>query len=359
MKINKRLLTIALPIVTGITVGCALLLVNPHLGKKVGSVIYSSGVSVEGYSYAVSKAAPSVVNIYVASLNEDYTEPDTTTITSSASGVIMSDLGYIVTNYHVVPLGNEPNKAIWVQTREGKVLKAFIVGCDRRTDIAVLKVEEKNLPPIHIAKRTPNIGDIVLAIGNPNNLGQTVTHGIISALSRSGTGLISKEQMSIRQGLQDLIQTDAPINQGNSGGALIDTQGNLIGINTASFSTQDSYGIGFSVPVNLVTEVMNEIIMHGKVERGYLGISDSRIRSLNNQKGVTVEFIDPQGPAFGILKSGDVLTKVNSKEIVDAKQLIELVSKTKPGTTLRFEILRNNKTIEESVTLALDKTSLD
>ena len=254
---------------------------------------------------------------------------------------------------------NEPNKAIWVQTREGKVLKAFIVGCDRRTDIAVLKVEEKNLPPIHIAKRTPNIGDIVLAIGNPNNLGQTVTHGIISALSRSGTGLISKEQMSIRQGLQDLIQTDAPINQGNSGGALIDTQGNLIGINTASFSTQDSYGIGFSVPVNLVTEVMNEIIRHGKVERGYLGISDSRIRSLNNQKGVTVEFIDPQDPAFGILISGDVLTKVNSKEIVDAKQLIELVSKTKPGTTLRFEILRNNKTIEESVTLALDKTSLD
>ena len=159
--------------------------------------------------------------------------------------------------------------------------------------------------------------------------------------------------------LQDLIQTDAPINQGNSGGALIDTQGNLIGINTASFSTQDSYGIGFSVPVNLVTEVMNEIIMHGKVERGYLGISDSRIRSLNNQKGVTVEFIDPQGPAFGILKSGDVLTKVNSKEIVDAKQLIELVSKTKPVPTLRFEVLRNNKTIEESVTLALDKTSLD
>ena len=180
MKINKRLLTIALPIVTGITVGCALLLVNPNLGKKVGSVIYSSGVSVEGYSYAVSKAAPSVVNIYVASLNEDYTEPDTTTITSSASGVIMSDLGYIVTNYHVVPLGNEPNKAIWVQTREGKVLKAFIVGCDRRTDIAVLTDnEDRTLTPLATAKNEPNIGDIALAIGNPNSHGQSATHGLI------------------------------------------------------------------------------------------------------------------------------------------------------------------------------------
>lgn len=359
MKINKTIATLSFPIVAGVLIGGALLLINPQLGKNIGNVIYSSGVSVEGFSYAVNKAAPCVVNIYVANLNEDYTEPDTNSITSSASGVVMTDNGYIVTNYHVVPLGNEPNKAIWVQTREGKLYQAFIVGCDRRTDIAVLKVEANNLPSISIAKKTPHIGDIVLAIGNPNNLGQTVTHGIISALSRSGSGLLTHDQMNIRQGVQELIQTDAPINQGNSGGALVDTKGNLVGINTASFTSESSYGIGFSVPVKLVKQVMNEIIRHGKVERGYLGISDSSKKSLNGEKGVTVGYIDPQGPAFGVLKLGDVITRVNYQNIHDVKQLIDLISKSKPGTKLNFEVNRNGNVINEDITLIEDNTSVD
>ena len=359
MKINRKFLKFTLLVLVGIAIGAILLFFKPNLGKKIGGAIYSSSVPLEGYSYAVNKAAPCVVNIYVANFNEDYTEPDASTITTSASGVVMTDGGYIVTNYHVVALANEPSKGIWIQTREGKVYKAFVVGCDRRTDIAVLKVEGAKLSSISLSKRLPNIGEIVLAIGNPNNLGQTVTHGIVSALARSGTGLLTSDKMDLRQGIQDLIQTDAPINQGNSGGALIDTQGNLVGINTASFNFDNSYGIGFAVPVNLVTQVMQEIIVHGKVERGYLGISDAPAKSLTEQKGVVIGFIDPQGPAFGILKIGDIITKVDDNPISDVKQLIGAISNSKPGKTLKLEIQRNQKILTVQITLIEDKTYID
>src|SRR5574344_2183543 len=359
MKLNKKSFPFIFPIVAGLVVGAVVLAINPSTGKKLGDIIYSSGVSVEGYFYAVNKAAPSVVNIYVAKLNEDYTKPDTSSITISASGVVINKHGVVVTNYHVVPSGNEPNKAIWVQTREGKLFKAFVLGCDRRTDIAVLKIENTSLPPITIAKHDPKVGDIVLAIGNPNNLGQTVTHGIISALARSGSGLLTKDQMNIRQGVQELIQTDAPINQGNSGGALVNTQGSLVGINTASFNSENTYGIGFSVPVKLVNSVVDQILQHGKVERGYLGISDDETNPFNSEKGVTIGFIDPQGPAFGVLKVGDVVTKVNDNKIKDVRELIDLISQSKPGRILRLEIVRNNEVRTESITLAEDNTLVE
>ena len=359
MKINRKLLPFIIPVTAGIIVGSAVLLIKPSTGKKIGDLIYSQSVSVEGYSYAVNKAAPSVVNIYVSDLNEDYTKPNTDSITSSASGVIMDRSGIVVTNYHVVPSGNEPNKAIWVQTRDGQVVQGFVVGCDRRTDIAVLKIDAHKLVAATPVTREVNVGDIVLAIGNPNNLGQTVTHGIISALARSGTGLLTKDKMTIRQGVQDLIQTDAPINLGNSGGALVDTQGNLIGINTASFSTETTYGIGFTIPVSLVQKVMNEIITHGKVERGYLGISDSENNQLGGNDGITVGFVDPQGPAFGILKIGDVITKVNGQKLTNVKELIEIVTNSKPGVALNFDLIRDGSEIKKSVTLIEDNTSVD
>ncbi len=359
MKINRKLLPFIIPVTAGIIVGSAVLLIKPSTGKKIGDLIYSQSVSVEGYSYAVNKAAPSVVNIYVADLNEDYTKPNTDSITSSASGVIMDRSGIVVTNYHVVPSGNEPNKAIWVQTRDGQVVQGFVVGCDRRTDIAVLKIDAHKLVAATPVTREVNVGDIVLAIGNPNNLGQTVTHGIISALARSGTGLLTKDKMTIRQGVQDLIQTDAPINLGNSGGALVDTQGNLIGINTASFSTETTYGIGFTIPVSLVQKVMYEIITHGKVERGYLGISDSENNQLGGNDGITVGFVDPQGPAFGILKIGDVITKVNGQKLTNVKELIEIVTNSKPGVALNFDLIRDGSEIKKSVTLIEDNTSVD
>lgn len=355
----KKYLPVILPIAAGIVIGAAILAVKPNTGKRLGDLIYSSHLLSEGYSYAVSRAAPSVVNIYVANMNKDYTKPDKNSITTSASGVVIDRQGLIITNYHVVPYGNEPNKAIWVQTRDGKLLNALVAGSDRRTDLAILVVNDTTLTPISICETEPKVGDIVLAIGNPNNLGQTVTHGIISATSRSGSGLLTKDQMNIRQGVQDLIQTDAPINAGNSGGALVNTKGQLLGINTASFSGASSYGIGFSVPVKLVEYVKNEIIQHGRVARGYLGIADDENFILGGASGVKIDYIDPQGPAFGVLKVGDIIKSVNGVTISDVKVLIDMVSQSKPGRTLEFTIERDDVIKVLNITLAEDKTSVE
>lgn len=361
---KKTFLYLITPVVLGLIVGISILLINPKVGQGIGDSIYSSRVKVESFSYAVAKTAPSVVNIYVTDLNSSYTSPaeDVTNVTSSASGVIMSKDGYIVTNYHVVPSVNGKDKAVWAQTRDGKLYQAFIVGCDRRTDIAILKIEASNLPTIPIDKSyEPEVGDIVFAIGNPNNLGQTVTHGIISATARSGSGLLSRDQMNIREGLQDLIQTDAPINNGNSGGALVNSAGMLAGINTASFNGYQTYGIGFAVPTKLVTMVMQEIIKHGRVIRGYLGISDDGTTQLGNGKdvGVKVGFVDPNGPANGIMYVGDVIESVNGKRIRSLRGLIDSISGSRPGTDVLFQVKRGEMELELTVKLAEDQASVD
>ena len=357
---SKKFLYAALPVLTGLAIGAAVLIVNPNAGQKIGDLIYAQGVSLESYAYAVNKATPSVVNIYVTELNSNYTSPNSSKIVSSASGVILSSNGYIVTNYHVVPSGNEPNHAIWTQTRDGTLYQSFVIGCDRRTDLAILKVDTAGLEPIEFETRDTQVGDVVLAIGNPNNLGQTVTHGIISAISRSGSGLLTRGQMNIRQGIQDLIQTDAPINSGNSGGALINTAGNLIGINTASFNGGQTYGIGFAVPVKMVRYVTEEIIKRGRVIRGYLGISDDEsVRLGEKTAGVSIGYVDPFGPAQGILGVGDIIIEAGGIEVNEVKELIDLVSSSRPGTEIPFKIIRNNETLEVSVTLAEDETNID
>lgn len=360
MSSKRKLLYAALPIISGLILGVGILIINPNAGQHLGDFIYAKGVSSESYAYAVNKASPSVVNIYVSELNSSYTTPNNSKIISSASGVIISTSGYIVTNYHVVPSGNEPNHAIWAQTRDGTLYQAFVVGCDRRTDLALLKVEGKNLTAIELENNDPQVGDVVLAIGNPNNLGQTVTHGIISATSRSGSGLLSRNQMNIRQGIQDLIQTDAPINNGNSGGALINTEGNLVGVNTASFNGYQTYGIGFAVPTKMVKYVTEEIKKHGRVIRGYLGIADDENIGLgSNINGVTVGYVDPSGPASGLIYEGDIIVNVNNQKITSVKELIAIISNSKPGTSLSFSIIRNDKKIDVKVTLTEDKTIID
>ena len=353
--------------IVGIIAGVGVLFFNPDAGKKLGSFLYSSSKEPQSYAYAVARAAPGVVNIYVSTLNQNYSSEakNPGTITNSASGVIMSSDGYIVTNYHVIPSSNEPNKAVWAQTRDGKVYQAFIVGYDRRTDIAVLKIDAQNLTPVPRDEDLQvNVGDVVLTIGNPNNLGQTVTHGIVSATARSGSGLLTRDQMNIREGLQDLIQTDAPINQGNSGGALVNTNGTLIGINTASFNNYryGTYGIGFAVPTELTVLVMNEIIKHGRVIRGYLGISDDGTTSLPNSEyvGVRVGYIDPYGAAADSdIQIGDVIIKVDDKQITNLRSLIDIISGNTPGTTLKFTILRDGKTFEVPITLVEDRTGIE
>lgn len=367
--VAKKLLYLLIPAFLGIVAGVIILLVNPKAGQRVGDLLYSTGVNVDSYAYAVARAAPSVVNIYVTSLNPGYTsqkngtEDEPSEISNSASGVIMRSDGYIVTNYHVVPSLNEPNQAVWAMTRSGTLYQAFVIGYDKRTDIAVLKVDAEGLPtiPLQGARHEVQVGDIALAIGNPNNLGQTVTHGIISATARSGSGLIARNQMNIREGVQDLIQTDAPINNGNSGGALVNTAGEMIGINTASFNGYQTYGIGFAVPTKLVVSVMNEIISHGRVIRGYLGISDDGSVPLPNQQGVGVKvgFVDYSGPANGILRVGDIIYEVNSQRISSLKELIELISGSKPGAVLEFKVIRGDEELTLSVELAEDKPGID
>ncbi len=364
----KKVLIYTLPAaVAGIAAGIGVLLVNPEIGSGIGDAIYSQGQEQQSYAYAVNRAAPSVVNIYVTTLNHDYSgqSSGTETVTTSASGVIMSKDGYIVTNYHVIPSVTAPNTAIFAQSRDGKVYQAFVVGYDRRTDIAVLKIEAHGLPPIPLDLNAEvQVGDVVLAIGNPNNLGQTVTHGIVSATARTGSGLLTREQMNIREGLQDLIQTDAPINQGNSGGALVNTQGDLIGINTASFNNlrYGTYGIGFAVPAPLAVYVMDEIIKHGRVIRGYLGISDDGTATLpdSNQVGVRVGYIDPFGPAARTsLQVGDIITEVNGNGISTLRSLIDIISSTRPGTVMQITVSRHGNKLTIPVTLAEDRPNID
>ena len=364
MSPKRKLLYTALPIISGLALGIGILVINPNAGQHLGDFIYAKGVSSESYAYAVNKASPSVVNIYVSELNSSYTTPNNSKIISSASGVIISTSGYIVTNYHVVPSGNEPNHAIWAQTRDGTLYQAFVVGCDRRTDLALLKVEGKDLTSIELENNDPQVGDVVLAIGNPNNLGLTVTHGIISATARTGSGLLTRELMNIREGLQDLIQTDAPINQGNSGGALVNTNGDLVGINTASFNQNlyGTYGISFAIPTKLVVRVMKEIIKHGRVIRGYLGISDENENMVadNSIQGVLVRYIDPLGPAAQAnIQVGDIVKKVNDKPINNVRELIDIISNTTPGTVLNLTLDRSGQTILSPVVLAEDRPNVD
>lgn len=358
---------LALPVALGLIAAAITLLINPKLGETVGDKLYTSNKDIQSYSYAVARSSPSVVNIYVSRLNQDYTGISTETgeIITSASGVIMSSDGYIVTNYHVIPSLNEPNRAVWAQTSDGKLRQAFIVGFDRRTDLAVLKIRANNLQPIPINNNyEPQVGDVVLALGNPNNLGLTVTHGIISATARTGSGLLTREMMNIREGLQDLIQTDAPINSGNSGGALVNTNGDLVGINTASFDNPryGTYGIGFAVPTHLVVRVMNEILKHGRVIRGYLGISDENAELIANNSinGVLVRYIDPLGPAaIADIREGDIIVQVDDKPIHNVRELIDIISSTSPGTILNITVLRQGKNVVCPVTLAEDRPNID
>lgn len=364
MKIKKLFWYVFFPLLGGLIIGSIILFIKPEFGRSVGTNIYNSNREVVSYSYAVANSAPSVVNIYVTRLNKDYSfQNNDNMLITSASGVIMRQDGFIVTNYHVITSVNEPNTTIYAQTRDGAVYPAFVIGYDRRTDLAVLKIDAQNLHTIPIDNDyEPQEGDVVLAIGNPNNLGQTVTHGIISATARTGSGLLTKDQMDIRVGLQDLIQTDAPINNGNSGGALVNTNGQLVGINTASFNGYQAYGISFAVPTKLVVYVMNEIITHGRVIRGYLGIADAgtaNVGDKDNSVGVLVGYIDPNSPAdIANLKVNDIIIGVNGKKINSLRALMDIIANTKPGQIMNFSVYRNHQIIQIPIKLVEDKADI-
>ncbi len=320
---------------------------------------------VVSYSGAVEVAAPAVVNIFTLQkvsqqqslpINEQFLreffgdqipeqlQPEDQN--SLGSGVIVRPDGYILTNNHVIAQADE----IVVGLHDGRKAKATVIGTDPETDLAVIKIELEDLPVLPFKLSGNAVGDVVLAIGNPFGVGQTVTQGIISATGRTGLGINTYE---------DFIQTDAAINPGNSGGALIDVAGNLIGVNTAIFSrTGGSLGIGFAIPAQICQQVLDSILQEGRVVRGWLGIE---VRGLNQSNplntesnaGVQVMGVLKNGPAdqAGIQK-GDIILSINDQAFENSNQLISYVGRQKPNSEVPAVILRADKKLNITIKIA-------
>ena len=275
---------------------------------------------------------------YFCRLLEQFEEEEQAS--SLGSGVIVNSDGLIVTNQHVVEAADE----IEVSLNDGRTTKAELVGTDPETDLAVLRIKLDNLPSLKFAaEETVKVGDVVLAMGNPFGVGQTVTMGIVSALGRNKVGINTFE---------NFIQTDAAINPGNSGGALVDTAGNLLGINTAIYSRSGgSLGIGFAIPAKTVQGVLNQIVRTGTVTRGYIGVEQQNITeelatafNLPQKDGVIIAGIVKDGPADKAgLKVGDILLKLDGQKISDTTQMLNLIAAYAPGEKKSVELLRDGK----------------
>jgi serine protease Do len=277
-------------------------------------------------------------------------QPRSQRATSLGSGVVVSPDGYILTNNHVVD-GATDVKVSFYNKEE---YPAKIVGTDKYTDIAVLKIDKTGLTTLPFADSShAEVGDVVLAIGEPFGLGQTVTMGIISAKGRAGLGI---------ERYEDFIQTDAAINRGNSGGALIDTRGDLVGINTAILSgeTGGNQGIGFAIPANLARNIMDQILKKGKVTRGYMGILPQELTpemakafGMPNGHGVAIAQVEPNSPAQKAgLKVGDVITALNANQVNDVNGFRLAVAAFAPGTTVHLKVQRNSQSLDIPVTLS-------
>jgi serine protease DegS len=319
------------------------------------------------YADAVTTAAPAVVNLYTTKVINKPTHPlfedpqfrrffgdnspkQKRMESSLGSGVIMSPEGYLLTNNHVTSGADQ----IVVALKDGRETLARVIGSDPETDLAVLKIDLKNLPSITIGRSDSiRIGDVTLAIGNPFGVGQTVTMGIISATGRNQLGLNNYE---------DFIQTDAAINPGNSGGALVDANGNLTGINTAIFSKSGgSQGIGFAIPVKLAMEVMKSIIEHGQVIRGWLGIEVQPLTQelaesfgLSGRPGIVVAGIFRDGPAQKAgLQLGDVILNIDGEPAGDGRRSMNQVARIKPTDKVTIRVMRNGKELDLTAEIGL------
>ncbi len=333
-------------IVAGLALGFLILYFKPNPQTTFNQKQLQSINSPNSYADAVKKISHSVVSIYARTeivrsrklnaemqkfmgLSSLVSQPITQQYLGS--GVVVSTDGYIVTNYHVIKNATQIIISLW----DDSLLEAKIIGSDSVTDLAVLKIEALNLIPATFANSdTTQTGDIVLAIGNPYGLSQSVSLGIVSAKGRSGLDVST---------IENFIQTDAAINTGNSGGALINANGEVVGISTATFNRNGAQGINFAIPSNATKLIMQEILTNGKVLRGYLGIelvSDRqfyRSRVLKPSKGVMVLGVIKNYPAFqASFRQGDIITHINETEIKDQRHYRELIAQSKPGETLEL-----------------------
>jgi serine protease DegQ len=337
--------------------------------REVANEVAQSGGARQAASYAdaASKSQPSVVNIFTSKeirsqrnpLMDDPlfrrffgdrfpTDNRPQRVSNLGSGVIVSEDGFILTNHHVVEAADE----IQVALSDGLTLEAKLVGTDPETDLAVLKVKRDKMPAITFAKSDmQRVGDVVLAIGNPFGVGQTVTMGIISALGRSHLGINTFE---------NYIQTDAAINPGNSGGALVDVAGNLVGVNTAIFSRSGgNLGIGFAIPISIVRQVMREIIANGAVTRGWVGIEVQEITpeiaesfGLKSTDGALIAGVLRNGPADRAgIRPGDVLIAVGGKPVKDSSSLLNLIAALPPDKVVPLSLIRTQKEMQLPVTI--------
>jgi serine protease DegS len=324
----------------------------------------ANGTGTPSYAAAVARSAAAVVNVSTRRvrrverpalppqleglLGENWPRYRQRVESSLGSGVIIDIQGHIVTNYHVV----ESAQVITVELADNRTAEARVVGSDPDTDLAILRIDLEDLPTMPLGRSdTLQVGDVVLAIGNPVGLNQTVTHGIVSAKGRGQLDVATFE---------DFIQTDAAINVGNSGGALVNTEGELVGINTAVFSRNAGIeGIGFAIPVNLVRGVMGEIFRNGRVIRGWLGIAPENIsardaRSLGLPPGTTVLVLNVYvpGPAYDAgIRPGDAITHIDEAAITSAQEALARVAQMSPGTQVRIRGLRSGQPFDREVTV--------
>ena len=343
-----------------------------------------------GISYApvVKKVSPSVVNIFstrtlrMRSWNPFADDPllrrffggddpdprngrqSTRQQTGLGSGVIVSEDGYIITNNHVVD-GADKDGVKVALTDDKTEYTARVIGTDPQTDVAVLKIDARKLSPITIADSDKlEVGDVLLAVGNPFGVGQSVSMGIVSALGRDVGGRILG-----RQGYEDFIQTDAPINPGNSGGALVDVEGRLVGINQSIVSGSGANaGVGFAIPINLARSVMDRLVTDGKVTRGFLGVNIQPVTpdlakefKLGDDTGALVGDVVPDSPAADAgLKVGDVIIELNGKKVADSRHFRLTVAQTPPKTKVTLKLIRdgNEKTISATLGTLPDETGV-
>lgn len=326
---------------------------NGH-DKTVSQALTTQQTAPASYADAVARAATAVVSIRANQHITAFTFPESMTANQpkqhsrQGSGVIIEQ-GHVLTNYHVVSQADE----ILVTLNDGHQVKGEILGTDPDTDLAVLSIRHNSHTPLAVANmQLTRVGDVVLAIGNPYGIGQTVTQGIISATGRDRVGLSTYE---------NFIQTDAAINPGNSGGALINSKGEIIGINSAIFSQSGSYqGISFAIPIDMALDVVKQILDHGSVIRGWLGVEGVDLNplwlerlGLQNIQGVLITDVFRNGPAdMAGLAAGDIITRINQTNIRDTRDVLNMVASGRPGEAIEIAGLRKQQSFMTKATLA-------